>query len=136
MEISMNKTVFEATQRVFTEAYKHIIAQGVPSMSLKWGCVYKLETKGGPFLSCAFAPCIREYDSKMEEVNANGLIDDFPDNLYAWVRKADVDICNLIQAAHDEPARNCSVEDFINAFKANMNVIAKKYNFEIPEVTK
>mgnify|MGYP006879608164 CR=1 FL=1 len=136
MEISMNKTVFEATQRVFTEAYKHIITQGVPSISLNGGCVYRLETESGHFLSCAFAPCIREYDPEMEDIDAMGLLESWTGLLYGWSRKADPAVCIKIQAAHDEPARYSPVEDFIDIFKLKMNTIAKKYNFEIPEVTK
>lgn len=135
METSMNKTTFKATQRVFTEAYKHIIAQGEPAYDpVTQGCVYRLKTEGDQTLSCAFAPCIRDYEQAMEDTNAGGLLDGFSDNLYAWVRKADGNICNLIQAAHDDPARTCPIEDFIDDFKFKMHRIAEKYNFEIPEV--
>ena len=114
-----------ANQAVFNAAWIHIIAQDAPSMTSSGHCAY-LGHKGR---SCAFAPCIKDYDGYFEGMSARDLLQDHRNSLHEWALYCDLELAVNVQVAHD---RNSDNPGFIKHFKTDMREIAKKYELTVP----
>jgi len=133
-----------ATQRVFTEAYKHVVAQQRAASDSFGTCVYRrsineqkrdaaasgMTVPEGSLkvLGCAFSPCIEKYVSRMEGSQAPEMLTHWSAYLHSWARECDPEVARLIQAAHDKQG-----SDFIPLFKGRMSDIATTYDLKVPE---
>ena len=125
----------EANQEVFDRAWNHILKQGKKSITVnedgQVNCVYKSENG----LSCAFAPCIKEYNPILENKSAFVLFDNgYSECLDPVILNADPDFCSSVQYCHDG-APNDSDKVFINDFKRRMIKLAKEKDLKISDPT-
>lgn len=118
-----------ANQRVFTEAWNHVIAQGEPSLAADGhNCAYRSDAG----LGCALAPAIQTYDEKMETLGAAELFEQFPDKVHAWAAEVNEHLANSVQAAHDNSVVVAPGTAFLPEFKAVMRLVAAEYNLVVP----
>ena len=126
-----------ATQRVFDEAWKHILKQGQPSFNLEeYTCVYRNKITKRKILGCAFFPAIKRYSDELEGRSAADLLEYSTGSLHDWARDCDTKAADDIQRAHDMPASDFDPEfpgEFIGQFKKNMTLVAHEYNLKIPK---
>ena len=97
-------TQYYTRQEAFDIALNHIRKQNGPAFSEGLGCLYRTEDG----MSCAFAPFIINYDSKLENVPANRLVQDsdgtFDGKIDSKVNPAHASFYADLQRCHDDAA--------------------------------
>lgn len=127
----------DANQRLFTEAWEHIHAQGCASVAEETGvsnydggfCRY--QTAEG--LGCAMAPAIEDYSPEMETCGASRLMREFADNLYPWARDASELFVTTLQRCHDQATLSGDRGRFMAEFEEAMRACAGVWDLEVPQ---
>lgn len=123
-------TFDQVKQSLLVRSVQHIRKQGKPSIDSQKACRYQQDGLG-----CAAAPFIVEYDSGMENITFNGLVEDgkFCPMLDKDAAK-EVWFVNRLQDAHDGAVREMAKtrEPFLQLYERRIGAVARDHGLVVP----